>query len=260
MVKEVRYTSINRVLDNLMEHPMLADITLEQVIRYTIRFISIVGMPKFFQDKLGLVKIKDFRGELPCDLIAINQVRDTATDIYLRSMTDNFAAGMREKKEHATPPRIDPMNNARDIIRHQRWYIPPMHHYHEEPSFKTQGRIIYVSFPEGEVELSYKASPVDENGFPMLIDNENFLAALEAYIKKQVFTIKFEQGKITAGVLQNVQQEYAWLVGELDAEFTIPSQSEMESITRMWNTLIPKVREFDNGFKHLGDREWIRRH
>jgi hypothetical protein len=94
----------------------------------------------------------------------------------------------------------------------------------------------------------------------MLIDNENFIAALEAYIKKQVFTIKFEQGKITAGVLQNVQQEYAWLVGELDAEFTIPSQSQMESITRMWNTLRPKVREFDNGFKHLGDREWIRRH
>jgi hypothetical protein len=43
-------------------------------------------------------------------------------------------------------------------------------------------------------------------------------------------------------------------------EFLIPSQSEMEALTRSFNTLIPRVREFDKGFKHLGDREWLRKH
>jgi len=36
-----------------------------------------------------------------------------------------------------------------------------------------------------------------------LIDDENYLAALEAFIKVKVFTIKFDTGKITAPVLQN---------------------------------------------------------
>ena len=107
------------------------------------------------------------------------------------------------------------------------------------------------------VEIAYKSIPVDEDGFPLLIDNENYLAALEAYIKKQVFTIKFDTGKISAGILQNAQTEYAWAAGALQDEFTVPSISEMESITRMINTMIPKMREFDTGFINLGNREHL---
>lgn len=139
-------------------------------------------------------------------------------------------------------------------------YIPPMQEYREEPSFKTQGRIIFTSFPEGRVEITYKAIPVDEDGFPLLIDNETYLNALEAYIKVKVFTVKFDTGKIQAGILSNAQTEYAWASHLLQSEMTMPSVSEMESLTRMMNTLIKPVRQFDNGFKDLGNREYLRRH
>jgi hypothetical protein len=120
--------------------------------------------------------------------------------------------------------------------------------------------VIFTSFPEGKVGLAYKAIPVDDEGFPLLIDNETYLNALEAYIKKQVFTVKFDTGKISAAVLQNAQRDYAWAAGELQDEMTVPSQSEMEAITRMWNTLIPNVTSFDKGFVNEGNREYIRRH
>ena len=108
--------------------------------------------------------------------------------------------------------------------------------------------------------MAYKAIPVDEDGFPLLIDNEVYLGALEAYIKKQVFTVKFDQGKISASVLQNAQTDYAWLAGQLNSEFTIPSISEMESLTRVYTTLIKSPMHFDNGFQNLGDREYLRKH
>ena len=263
MVKEIRYTTIKRVLDNLLSHPLLSDVNLEQAVRYTIRFISLHGYPKLYQDKIVNVDIHDFRGELPCDLISIIQVKDLHSHTCLRSMTDNFTPGMREHKL----PRTDrPM--GRERIKNRiglddktgPWYIPHAHKYHHEPAFKTQGRIIYTSFPEGVVEIAYKSIPVDDDGYPLLIDNENYLAALEAYIKKQVFTVKFDTGKINGNVLQNAQQEYAWLAKQLESEFTVPSVSEMESITRMINTMIPKVREFDDGFEGLGDREYLRKH
>jgi hypothetical protein len=101
---------------------------------------------------------------------------------------------------------------------------------------------------------------VDEEGFPLLIDNENYLAALEAYIKKQVFTVKFDQGKISAGILQNAQTEYAWLAGQLQSEFTIPSLSEMQSITNYITSILPSMKHFDNGFRDLGSREYIKKH
>ena len=108
------------------------------------------------------------------------------------------------------------------------------------------------------MSVSYKAIPVDKDGFPLLIDNPVFLKALEAYIKREAFTILFDMGKIAPTVLQNTQQSYAWLAGQLQSEFTIPSQSGMESISRMWNTLIQRTSEFNNGFSSLGNKEYIK--
>ncbi len=246
MVKEIRYTNIRRVLDNLLEHPMLSDLTLEQVVRYVIRFVSIHGYSKLYQDKEAYIDIHEFRGLLPCDLISIIQVKDDCSGLCLRSMTDTFTPGL------VPPPPHTPHSHMP--------YIPPMAPGHGEATFKTQGRVIFTSFPEGRVRIAYKSIPVDEDGFPLLIDNENYLACLEAYIKKQVFTIKFDQGKIASGVLQNAQQEYAWLAGQLQSEFQIPSYSEMESIGRYITSILPSVRQFDNGFKNLGSREYLKKH
>lgn len=256
MIKEIQYTSIKRVLDNILDHPLLRDVTLEQAIRYTIRFIQINGFPKFYKDKIEDVEIQDYRGLLPCDLISIIQVKDKDTGICLRSMSDNFPKALEPKlieKENSLTDTKFPKNI-------DRLYIPKGQKYLEEPSFKTQGKVIFTSFPKGCVEIAYKSIPVDENGFPLLIDNENYLAALEAYIKVQVFTIKFDTGKINGNVLQNAQQDYAWKAGELQSEFNSLSPSEAESFTRFWNTLILSETHFDQGFKDLGSREYRRRH
>lgn len=173
----------------------------------------------------------------------------------MRAMTDSFPKGMKPVDIH------EKYSGHKEPKRpHKDWYIPEPALPLGELTFKTQGRVIYTSFPKGVVEVAYKSMPVDDDGFPLLIDNENYLAALEAYIKKQVFTVKFDTGKVNAGVLQNAQQEYAWAAGQLQSEFTTPSTSEMEAITRQWNTLIPKVREFDNGFRNLGSREYLKKH
>ena len=256
MVTNIQYTNIRRVLDDITDHPLLRDVTLEQVIRHTIRFISLHGYPQLYQDKINIVDIKDFRGLLPCDLISIIQVKDLKTDVCLRSMTDTFTPGLRPKPDIRNQPK-DLLNNLKPLVD---TYIPPIQEYREESSFKTQGRIIFTSFPEGRVEIAYKAIPVDEDGFPLLIDNETYLNALEAYIKVKVFTVKFDTGKIQAGVLSNAQSEYAWAAHLLQSEMITPSMAEMESMTRYLNTFIKPVRQFDNGFKDLGNREYLRKH
>ena len=243
MVSEIRYISIKRVLDNLLEHPLLRDLTLEQAVRHVVRFIAIHGYSKLYQDRIDKVDIHGFRGVLPCDLIRIIQVKDMKHHVCLRHMTDNFTPGLVPSTPHSPRP-------------HQHLHL----HRPGELTFKTQGRVIYTSFPEGCVEVAYKAIPVDEDGFPMLIDNEVYLGALEAYIKKQVFTVKFDTGKVPAAVLQNAQTDYAVLSKELQVEFSQPSVSEMEAITRMYNTLIPQVRHFDDGFREMGNREYLKRH
>jgi hypothetical protein len=38
--------------------------------------------------------------------------------------------------------------------------------------------------------------PIDEEGYPLIPDNVYFIMALEAFIKLQIFTMYFDQGKI----------------------------------------------------------------
>ena len=82
----------------------------------------------------------------------------------------------------------------------------------------------------------------------------------DLYIKKEAFQILFDTNKITPAVFQTVAQEYAWAAGRLQSEFNIPNESEMESIARSWTTLVQRVTDFDDGFKSLGNREYLKRH
>ena len=167
-------------------------------------------------------------------------------------MTDTFVKGME--------PNMPKPPMKKDAYLLQDQYITPVRDRFEEGSFKTQGRVIYTSFPEGQIEISYKAIPVDENGFPLLIDDETYLAALEAYIKMKVFTVKFDTGKIGLNVLQNAQKDYGILAKELQMSYLTPSVSEMESISRSLTHLVARTMQFDNGFKNLGSREYIWNH
>lgn len=231
MTREISYVKIKEILSRITRHPLLKDTTLEEVVQYVIDFIGINGMPRLYEDKEAVVEIKDYRGLLPCDCIAINQVKDMESGVCMRAMSSTF---MPSDKEY-------PKFREREL------------------SFKTQGNVIFTSMKNGEVLISYKSIKVDEDGYPMLIDNAKYLTALELFIKDKKFAILFDLGKINATVRKDTQQEYAWAAGRLHAEFTIPSVSEMETITRMWSTLTFNKTRFDNGFKDF-NREHFKQH
>ena len=230
MVNNVTYTNIREIASRLTRHPLMDGLTLESIIQYTVDFIGRMGLPPVYYDKVGTVEIKDYRAGLPCDLIAVRQVKDARNNVSLRAATDTFHL-MHDDK--GFPER-------------------------QEGTFKVQGNIIYTSFKEGRLVIAYRAIPTDDEGLPLIPDNPVFLKALELFIKKEWFTILFDMGKIAPAVLQNVQQEYAWSAGQCNMEFTLPSVSEMESISNILNQMIPRTDEFRKGFKPLGDRECLK--
>ena len=127
-------------------------------------------------------------------------------------------------------------------------------------TYKIQGTVIFTSLKEGTIEIAYRAIAVDDEGYPLIPDRSAFTRALELYIKKQCFTILFDLGKINQAVYNNVQQEYAWAVGQAQADLIKPSIDEMQSITNALNTLIPRTNEHSKGFITTGNMERIKVH
>lgn len=224
------YTNIRLILDNILEHPLLQDVTLEKAINHTINFMRIVGTPSMFEEKTEVLKIEKYRALLPDDYYQMIQVRSTKHNVTFRYSTDTFH----------TSSNTDLNTGYSDL------------------TYKIQGGIIYTSIEEGEIEISYQAILVDEEGYPLIPDNSSFIRALELYIKKKCFTILFDMGKITPAVLQNVQQEYAWAVGDCQTEFNRLSLDKAESFYNSWKTLILRANEHATGFKNNGAKERLK--
>lgn len=223
------FISIRVIMDDLLSHPLLADLSFERVLNYTYHFMRIVGIPDMFNEKVGRVSIEDYRGALPCDMYRLIQVKDVETGMCYRASTDSFF-------------HSDDKPEMLDL------------------SYKVQGEVIYTSNKEGEVEIAYMAMQMDDEGYPMIPDNSSFIRALESYIKRERFKVLMETGKLNANVFEYADREYKFDVAQAGTSLLMPTYDEMQSFTNMWNTLIPRVTDHSHGFKDLGTREYLKNH
>lgn len=218
-----RYISIRQVIDDILDHPLLQDLSFERAVNYSVDFMRIVGCPKIFQEKVRKIQIEDFRGSLPCDYVQTIQVKDKHGHCF-RYSTDSFHYSYDEKEPY-------------------------------DLTYKTQGMVIYTSIEKGEIELAYRAIMTDNDGYPMIPDDGTFAVALGLYIKKKQFTILFDLGKINRQVLENTQQEYCWAVGQAQSSLSMPTTDQMEAFKNSWVTLLQRNEEHGKGFRTLGNRE-----
>ena len=203
------YVSLRVIADKLLRHPMMAGISFEAIIDYTVDFMRIVGCFNFFEDKETTITLDNYQGLLPPDFYEIKQLRFKKGECY-----------------HTFTPAQAFYSSDETDCGH---------------TYKIQGDRIFTSIKEGDVYLSYLAIPIDEEGYPMIPDNSKFTRALEAYIKKQWFTILFDMGKLQGAILDNTQREYAWAVGAVESEFQNFNLDTAKQFYQTWRSIIPKT-------------------
>lgn len=238
----IQSTNIRRILDRVMRHPMLRDIPFETAVEYTVDFISLMGTPAIYDEKTAIVKVNDWKGQLPCDFVNMIQVR--------------MAQGQ---------------HSNRWLHCCERFPEPPVYRYsgHSfhmsdmkpnslstgELTYKVQGMVIFTSTKDIDLEIAYRGFAVDDEGYPLLPNNTSFLRGLENYIKLQWFTILFDMGKISAQVLSNTQQEYAWAAGDAQSEFSRLDLDKAETLFNSFKTLLPRNNEHWKAFFTNGSKE-----
>lgn len=240
----IQTTNIRRILDRVMRHPMLRDIPFETAVEYAVDFISLVGTPALYDEKTAVVQVKDWRGLLPCDFESMIQVRGIKIS---DCPSDQPAKNM-----------LLPVYRYSGNTFHMSDYKLPVD-YTGEYTYKIQGMVIFTSTKDAPIEISYRAFAVDDEGYPLLPDNTSFLRGLENYIKLQWFTIKYDMGEISEGVLANTQQEYAWAVGDAQSEFSRLSLDQAQTLFNSFKTLLPRNNEHWKTFFTNGAAEKWRR-
>lgn len=227
----IQTTNIRRIMDRITRQKLMRDIPLETVVEHTVDFIELLGTPGLYLDKIAEVEVKDWRGPLPCDFNQMRQVRakdKNGVFVTYRYSDDSFHLS-RDKS--------------------------PMQ-MHGDFTYTLQGMVIFTSTKDVKLEISYRAFAVDEDGFPLLPDNASFLRGLEAYIKMKWLEQKYEEGSLPQAVMDRVDREYAWAVGDAQSEFSRLSLDQAETLFNSFKTLLPRNNEhwkgfFDNGAKEI---------
>lgn len=220
--------SIRQILDDLLVHPKLKDLTLEKVVRYTVNFIRILGCPFIFTEKTCKIEIRNHKAALPCDFYQIVQMRTEKEVVY-------------QLAQHSF---------------HSVDYSDDM----TGPTYKIQGGFIISSERDDDATLVYSAICTDEDGFPVLPDNSAFIRALELFIKKEEFTMLFEMEKLNYNILDNVQREYAFAVGQATTQQNKMTIDRMESLRNSITTLVRRATQHRHGYEWLGAQEEIKIH
>ena len=212
------YSSINVIMEELLDNPLLSDLTLKNVIVHVINFYRIVGVPNFFLDRTETLVVDNYRAQLPFDFYEINRlVKEDGTNIGLATSIANF----------------DP------VVKHTN------------PKFFIQDGVIYCNFQSGKINLHYQAIPLDDEQVPLIIDNSNFIRAVVNYITVNRYRRLFDMGKISPAVYQNAKQENAWSIGSCETEFqrlNLPGMQNFVKVVRNNNS----SDNFNNNLNDIG--------
>ena len=209
---------INRV--HLLGGDIVDDVTEDDVITYTIELIGVVGIPQLFENKVETLELKKYKAELPCDFVEEQAVK-CCNDRTFNASTDMFR------------------------VQDSKTFVP---------TYKIQGNYLISSVEKGYIQLAYTAIKTDDEGYPMIVDDQAFIRALVSYIVyKRVFT-NYINGRLpNENIMERVERDYEANIAIAEQKLRMPTIDEFNNISRMMNSFIFRNNARKSGFKNLGD-------
>lgn len=238
-------TSLKQILWKVMNNPLVYDLTYELAAEYAIEAIRLVGATLGYVDKVTdpLLAIVDYKAVLPADIVLVRGIRAFTK----RDESENKAIAMT----YAT----DLYHNSSSCYSNSNRGDIGL-----EITYTIQSNIITTSFPDGFVEVAYQALPTDEDGFPLIPDNQDFLLAVEYYILFRYLEPLWMIGKITDKAFDYINTKKCWYIGAASSDMKIANMDHVEAMMNSINRLIINTNAQQNFFKFMGQKEHLRRY
>ena len=232
--------SVTQILERLFRiSGFTTNFNLNDAVVLVAECIDLIGVPSPHVEKVTNgdinnghpqpIKITGHKGLLPSDLKEIIQTRTWPDKCPMSYATYTFHSGLH-------------CEGSPDLVGSY------MERYSVNP-----GKIIKTSFREGYVEMAYNSYSVDKHGLPLIPNEERYIKAIEAYLKKQFYLPLWENGKIPDKVFAKAEQEYAWYVGSAHNAALMQGIDQMTNMTNYVVSLIPNLYHSESFFKDLGN-------
>ena len=169
--------------------------------------------------------IEDYKAELPCDCKRILQL----------NLTDYKGRECKIPLKKATGLFIN----------------------HKEPDinftaeYSVQNNIIQTTVEYGKIEMSYLATPLDGNGFPLIPDEEVVIDAIVKYIAFKIDYILLRLKQISPNIYSESKAQYDTAFRKAKGQLHMPDEDDMYNIGSNWIKIGTSLhdRQFNYRFK-----------
>jgi hypothetical protein len=225
------------------------DISLNEldIIEWADDALRLIGTKAQLCEMVVELPVSNHHAMLPCGFVREIQLADNCGAAMLPNTATMFPRGHGSKSDDYFEGQ--PLNNMR---------FPQMggSPNSSTSSYYIQNGCIYTSYAEGTVTLAFVGANVDEEGYPLIPDVEEFEQAVKWFVLSQIFTKKWLAG--TEAMLQKMQHaENKWKEYKRKAvdQSIMPTLPEMENLKNIWVRLVPRQNEFKNFFATLAEPE-----
>lgn len=227
--------SIKMIADRLMRNPVLKDLNYEFIVDNAIELLRILDAPSIYVKMRERLNVVNYRSLKPITMMKVNSIaRIDQGNITPLQSTDYVA------QEFLHQGDIEPTR--------------------AENTFTLNSKYINLNFEKGEIDLIYETIAVDEECYPLVLDDATLLRCIESYIKYKWFDMLNDMDMISDRKLAKAEQDYMFNVGQADVNMKMPDDSELEAITNTITQILPSRTEFARRFEYLGGVERLRVH
>lgn len=224
---------------------------LVNIIEWLGEAISKIKADAQLETKQYTLCVENHKAELPCDMVYLEEV-----DYKGRQMSKASA----DKLIHHHQSDLGLYNQYFSVdirkLANKCFEVGQRYVYTDGEYFKIENGWFKTSFQKGEVNITYKKFPTDDEGFPLVPEEESYREALFWYVAWKYFYIK----KIEASnadfnkfnhLSLEAEQKWHWYCGQAGSEALMPDLFTLENIKRNFISLVPKLNSFDKSFSDL---------
>ena len=215
------------------------DINDEEVLEWLAEFMAHTNSGVVMTDEIAYLTICDGRADLPEDLYKIKQTAQlegakdiddakcgNGTLIPMRWSTDNF-----HKRYHV---------DGRDYTTQSR------------NTYTVEQGFIFPSFNKGMVAISYEAIPTDEDGYPTIPAEQQWVEAAAWYIAHKIGRKLWFRNEITADKYQVLERDRDWYFAQaVNFSKQFNGVDDAESFKNQHVQTIPNIQDHASFFANM---------
>lgn len=279
-----KYISLKTVVERVYtDFGLNIPFSYDDAAEWTGSILSLLGCTSALEDHVACAKVIEGRAELPCNLESITQIaklegaeipnctlaafsfQGAGTAIVPISVVDTVARTFELCKcEDGTPVdlntlRLIPMRWSTDNFHYK--FHNNRHDYslrNDEYSYKLNRGYVFPNFKEGRIAISYKGIPLDEDGYPMIPNEEFWRNAIKWEITYKLAYKAWLADTISDKKFTKIEDDRNWYIAQaVNKTKMFTNDDEAQAFVNQMTALIPRGTGHENFFRNISRQQEI---